>query len=280
VKNIVTPFEWSQFLSDAFHRRPFFVRRDNPTFYAELFSQEDLDRLFQIATPDVSRIVISRKVGSEGQSFTLTTKANPGLRNVYNDGYTISIVDVDRYFPKLDSLRREFEQYFKQPISCDMFITPPHAQGFPPHWDGQDIFAMQVLGAKTWAFYAPRVDTPLSESKALDMTGVPEESVYHLEQGDFLYFPCGWIHQAATYSGKHSAHLTFWLREDRWFHVLMEALIIEASRNARLRKAVPFYSVDTPSDLVDRLEKLAGEFISNADWAKALAATQKKLSQV
>ncbi len=78
-------------------------------------------------------------------------------------------------------------------------MTPAGCQGFAPHFDDIEAFALQLEGKKRW-----RVYKPIDESQALPFVSsrnFTQEEIGEpiidcvLEPGDLLYFPRGFIHQ-------------------------------------------------------------------------------------
>ena len=227
--NLVDPDMWHKFQAKAWEREPYHVARADCDYYADLFTTSDQDHL--LALPfDRSRMVVSR------------TKERPiqpqMLRTAYDLGYTIVITNVDELCPKLSALKQAVGACIPHRIACNIFLTPPYAQGFPGHWDNHDIFALQVLGQKHWVFHVPTIECPILKSKSLEIGLENAAREYTTEMGDLLYFPRGWIHQAVT-TAQPSAHITFGIHVVRWVDFLVEALVRAAAQHVEFRHAVP-----------------------------------------
>ncbi len=73
---------------------------------------------------------------------------------------------------------------------------------FGKHWDTHDVFAIQLMGRKRWQIFAPTFPLPLTY-QTNERTGhvCPEKPVldFTLEEGDVVYIPRGWWHQAIPF---------------------------------------------------------------------------------
>ncbi|MBG6143383.1 hypothetical protein IWQ51_001502 [Labrenzia sp. EL_142] len=98
----------------------------------------------------------------------------------------------------------------REKLNAHVFLTPRNAQGFAPHRDAHASFILQCEGQKNWTVYVPR--HPAKEVYHPGATG-PDELAAHeaveimLEEGDILYMPEWWPHEASA-SRTHSLHVT------------------------------------------------------------------------
>jgi bifunctional lysine-specific demethylase and histidyl-hydroxylase MINA len=49
-------------------------------------------------------------------------------------------------------------------VGSNSYLTPPHAQGLPPHHDDVDVWVMQLEGTKQWRLHAPPLSLPRDHS--------------------------------------------------------------------------------------------------------------------
>eukprot|EP00656_Telonema_subtile_P025963 TRINITY_DN27983_c0_g1_i1.p1 TRINITY_DN27983_c0_g1~~TRINITY_DN27983_c0_g1_i1.p1 ORF type:complete len:159 (+),score=14.21 TRINITY_DN27983_c0_g1_i1:326-802(+) len=96
-----------------------------------------------------------------------------------------------------------------------MYLTPAGSQTAPPHTDDRDVLIVQVFGRKHWRVWDNPVplcykDEQLGKSQpSLRAEDLGEPSISDtLEQGDVLYMPRGFLHEATT-SDTTSLHITF-----------------------------------------------------------------------
>lgn len=83
------------------------------------------------------------------------------------------------------------------------------SKGFHTHWDGHDVYAIQIAGRKQWRVYGFTEEAPLAvppEAKR----GAPEDHTWEgiLDTGSMLYLPRGYWH-STEYVDEMSLHLTF-----------------------------------------------------------------------
>ncbi|XP_038994514.1 uncharacterized protein LOC120118552 isoform X4 [Hibiscus syriacus] len=102
-----------------------------------------------------------------------------------------------------------------------MYLTPPNSQGLARHYDDHCVFVCQIFGSKQWKIFSrpngqlPRLyDTcNILNNETIDSA----RDCYHflLNEGDVLYIPRGFPHEACTHYDKQdgsvgfSLHLTF-----------------------------------------------------------------------
>jgi ribosomal protein L16 Arg81 hydroxylase len=114
------------------------------------------------------------------------------LRQVYAQGKTIIIRAMQQRWPASAALCRNLEAVFHCPVHTNLYLTPPGAQGFEPHIDTHEVFALQLDGVKYWRLYGQAVELPLREDKSSlprSQLGPPRE--VRMEAGDLLYLPRG-----------------------------------------------------------------------------------------
>ena len=122
------------------------------------------------------------------------------------------------------ALENEFDSYgvhVGEPINAHVFLTPPHAQGFPVHRDAHASFVLQIEGSKTWIVHEPD-KSQIFQSGPLDPNSLDSSKrrVYHLRAGDVLYMPEWWPHEA-TAEDEHSLHVTIRIFPLRWTDLML-----------------------------------------------------------
>jgi hypothetical protein len=125
-------------------------------------------------------------------------------------------------------------------VHTNLYLTPPGAQGFDPHYDTHEVFVLQIEGIKHWRLYGPGRELPLPEERATyspDQLG-PVTHETTVRPGDLLYMPRGHIHEAFT-SDSLSLHLTVGVKLYRRVDLLYRALEIVSRRDARFRASLP-----------------------------------------
>ena len=104
-----------------------------------------------------------------------------------------------------------------------LYATPPLGQAVGPHADDRDVFVVQLVGEKTWTVYRERpVRFPETHEQVGKTMPFPENfldtcpsDTYLLKEGDVLYVPRGFVHEAETLQ-EASVHLTVALATQNW----------------------------------------------------------------
>jgi len=235
------------FFSDAFERKPVLVRGA----YVDrepAITLDDLERLL-ICPPGArfSDVRVSR-VGADGRVDAQSMPPDFKLATVlerYRAGYSVMLDQINYRWPPIYALCMALQErlaaaapsIMRGRATCSAFLTPPHAQGHPRHYDRDDAYALQVEGRKTWRFWAPVREAPLhnSSQEAVDLTALGEPDYeFVLEPGDVLYFPRGFVHEPFT-GDLHSLHLSFGVIPVNWSQLLGEML----ESHPAFRRSVP-----------------------------------------
>ncbi|VVE55164.1 JmjC domain-containing protein [Pandoraea anhela] len=81
---------------------------------------------------------------------------------------------------------------------------------FGRHWDTHDVVAIQLMGRKKWKVFPPTLPNPLDHQKSKYRKDECPDEAFHelvLEQGDALYIPRGWWHEATPIAGQETFHI-------------------------------------------------------------------------
>jgi hypothetical protein len=159
-------------------------------------------------------------------------------------------------------------------VGANAYLTPPHARGFPAHFDAHDVFVLQLEGTKHWSVYPPAMAAPLPDQwfpvhgKPL---GLPLYEVA-LQAGDLLYIPRGYVHEART-STCASLHLTVGVDALTWLDLLASALTGVGMRLASFRQSLPvrlFDHQEGPVAVGDQFRELLRSFAEHAGFEDAV----------
>ena len=125
--------------------------------WSALLSLDDVDHLLTstaIRTPSV-RLAQDGTVLPESsytRGATLAGKPLTGLVDarkalaLFDDGATVVLQGLHRYWPPLTALVAELELELGHPCQANAYLTPPGSQGFAVHSDTHDVFVFQTAG--------------------------------------------------------------------------------------------------------------------------------------
>ena len=187
------------------------------------------------------------------------------VRAAFAGGETLYLTKAERLSAPLMRLCRALELDLvargvglRQSVGAHVFLTPPGTQGFPAHRDEHASFVLQLDGSKEWTVYEPSAadsSNGLLRPGAVDSAslGALKPHTYLLEQGDVLYMPEWWPHEA-TASRSHSLHVTLRVFPLRWADLMLEL----CSEHPALSAVVPRTVATNPEAMVEPLVDLLG----------------------
>ncbi|KAL9224288.1 hypothetical protein vseg_000341 [Gypsophila vaccaria] len=137
----------------------------------------------------------------------------------YKEGYTIAIRGMEYRLDNIATITQSVANLFGQPsVGANLYITPSGSQGLACHYDDHCVFVCQLRGSKKWnVFPQPVVQLPrLYDQLKVPLQLLVDSKEILLKEGDVLYIPRGFAHEARTVSdlsdssenSKFSAHLT------------------------------------------------------------------------
>jgi lysine-specific demethylase/histidyl-hydroxylase NO66 len=225
------------------------------------------------------RITLDKFSADEQSSETGVRVDAKELWKNYRDGCTIRLLCPHKHADSVHALLSTLELELQCMVGANAYLTPPKgSQGFAPHYDDVEAFCLQLEGTKRWKVYPPKLKLPRASSEdftAEDLEGVEPVIDAILKEGDFLYMPRGWIHQACTLgdNNDHSLHLTVSAMQQWSWADLLEMVIPDAleaaamsETSASLRQGLPrgfmeymglMYEEPSDEKLPDSLKKLA-----------------------
>ena len=108
----------------------------------------------------------------------------------------------------------------------NLYVTPPVGRAVDAHADDRDVLVLQLEGQKAWRVYGPAPIPYPAPDEQVGKHGlpVPPAAVASsrllfdatLHEGDVLYIPRGFVHEATTGADAPSLHLTLALPSHDW----------------------------------------------------------------
>ena len=269
LQTIIDPVPLKDFYKEFWEKKPLLVRAKNKKRYDGLLSLDGIKemskkrKLYYARDLNVTRY----KKNSDGIKRRITLDKLPSndkeknagvlvdsaeLWSNYEKGCTIRLLCPHKHEDNIHSLLSTLELELQCMVGANAYLTPPKSsQGFAPHYDDIEAFCLQLQGSKRWKVYEPTLKLPRESSEdftAEDLDGMKPVMDIILEQGDLLYMPRGWVHQACTLkdNNEHSLHLTVsamqqWAWADLLDVIMPEALEAAATSESStsLRQGLP-----------------------------------------
>jgi hypothetical protein len=260
------------------------VHEAAPGQLTRLLSLDDVDHLLTetaIRTPSV-RVARDGDVLPDGRfvrtGATVAGKPVTGLVDarkvlaVFDDGATVVLQALHRYWPPLTSFTADLELELGHPCQVNAYLTPPGSQGFAVHEDSHDVFVFQTHGIKLWEIHHADGDRACSLHSDCRVDEVL------LRPGVCLYLPTGTPH-AARAQESASLHVTLGINQRTWADLVRQA--VEPLLSPLAAEHLPAHALDHPGDLADglaaRLDTLADDVRRVDASATATEATDRFL---
>ncbi|HET8602327.1 MAG TPA: cupin domain-containing protein [Marmoricola sp.] len=241
------------------------LHQTDPAVLVGLLTLDDVDRLLTasgLRTPAL-RVVkdgsvcpasgFTRSATIAGAPLTGLVDARKALA-MYDDGATLVLQGLHRYWPPLTELVRRLEVELGHPCQANAYLTPPGSQGFARHRDTHDVFVFQTHGHKQWQVVedatgpepGPRSSPGSSPGSGGD-AGTERDIV--LEPGLSMYLPTGTPHSARS-QDQASLHVTVGINRLTWRDLL--------ERETERILAAPEYDAPLPAGYLTETDRLAG----------------------
>lgn len=232
------------FLARSYERDPRVVHHKAPKRFDGLMSIDAVDRIVtsvdlregQLDMANAARQMV-RSDFVDGAGYI----DRGAVAELYRGGSTIILNQAHQLDPGLARLCRGLEHVFSAHVQTNLYLTPPHAQGFRTHYDNHDVLVIQIEGEKAWRLYDKPVDTPYrGEGFELGKFEAGElKQEFTLKAGDCAYVPRGLMHDALTSGDAASLHITIGLITRTWADLMLEAVSEVALKQPDFRKSLP-----------------------------------------
>jgi ribosomal protein L16 Arg81 hydroxylase len=183
------------FVRDFYHRLPL-ARTATAAGGASIGDWQQFGRL--LANFDADVLVVRRNERVAGARPMSADEA----RTLCDEGCTILVRHAERSDESLASLAADFARQLGGAVDIHVYATPASEFGFSWHYDAEEVFIVQTLGAKEYSLRKNTVNPwPVEESLPADMAYEREImplSRCLLRQGDVLYIPSGYWHKAVA----------------------------------------------------------------------------------
>ncbi|KAK6127076.1 hypothetical protein DH2020_039178 [Rehmannia glutinosa] len=173
----------------------------------------------------------------------------------FKEGYSIALRGIEFRNRTISAIAEGLAYLFGQPSAgVNMYLTPSNSQGLARHSDDHCVFVCQLIGVKRWSvfprpdFQLPRLYEPCDISRDLEDKSRKFDGCqqFLLKEGDVLYIPRGFPHEARTDEDEgFSLHLTLAVEIEppfEWEGFMQVAVYCWATRQ---QKALQYKSDDS-----------------------------------
>lgn len=241
--DLLHPIPLERFWAELWENEVAHVRTADRQRFAHLFALADVDEVIAFSVAPEAYGLVSAKTNV----FQAAVAGPADLGAVYahfSAGHTVVVNEMQDRWEPVQKLANALQREVGHPIRVNAYVTPPHTTGFRAHYDGHDVFVLQVHGTKRWSIFERGARLPLPFAEA----GVDEEhevaspgactQEIDLAPGDVLYVPRGVTHRAAALDDV-SIHLTVGVYAHTWETVLSRAVADLARTDPTLDRPLP-----------------------------------------
>lgn len=244
---LIDPIAPTTFFAEFYERKPLLVETQQRSKFGSLLSIDAIDQYLSTTTPCISDVFLvdaARELKPEDYSFPNSEPPGridlPRAYQLFGAGATISLSQLHERLAPLAALCRAVEKTFSSHFQTNVYLSPPHAQGFKTHFDSHDVFVLQVSGSKLWTLYDTAIALPL-RGQVFDpdkhTPGLPTRE-FTLYAGDLFYCPRGLYHSARS-TDETSLHITLGLIGKTWADVMIEAMSAACLASPTFRANLP-----------------------------------------
>jgi len=211
--------------------------------FRSLLSLENLDTVlgtFGLRAPQLRVVRLDSDIGQS--DYCRDALVDPAkVARLFADGATVIFEALhDRHEP-LGRLCGALTAHSGARTQTNIYLTPPRAQGFKPHWDTHDVFVLQVEGSKRWRLYDGGRLAPLKSERFDPEVHEPGQVVaeFTLSAGDALYVPRGIMHAAESLD-ETSLHITLGMIAYTWAEFATHCFAELVERSPPWRENLPY----------------------------------------
>ena len=186
-----------------------------------------------------------------------------GLAISMAQGASLILDDVQELAPRVRDLMHSFQDVLHTDAFANLYAGWHTQKAFHVHWDAQEAMVLQLVGRKRWKVYSPTRLHPLKNDiePPPQPGGAPAwEGV--LTDGDALYIPRGWWHEAFPLD-EPSLHLTVSLTPPTGMDYLGWA-VSQMRRHAELRASLPAHDETAQPEIAATIARLLSDALREA----------------
>jgi ribosomal protein L16 Arg81 hydroxylase len=224
--DILAPLDAQTFLREHLGRRPLHLEGP-PGKFAHVMNWDVLNRLLDMSTiwaaPSLLLVLDKEQIQppaycqpAPGRDGGTVLRPDPTrVKQYLAKGATLVLNDIDQLTPELSAVARAMEAALSGKVQGNLYLSSKRKQAFKAHFDYHDVFAMHVMGEKTWMVFEGCEDGPIKhpwfEALTQDYKDKAKGELWRevrLEPGHLLYLPRGQYHYALADDGA-CAHIAW-----------------------------------------------------------------------
>jgi ribosomal protein L16 Arg81 hydroxylase len=269
---LIAPIRQNAFFDEYWENQVLVVQRQAPSYYGDLLTIPELDNAVATAPGRLGLVPHSDEGSTDIQFADNTATLNEMALTELRRGGTLVLGHVEERLPNLALICRLLGREFGFRSWAAVYMTPPGSHAFKAHFDQTEVFVLQVLGSKLWRTSTARRLFPRTEEFDSGDTEIgPDHQEHHLRQGDLLYIPRGFVHDARSIE-EPSVHITLRLEPPSWEDLIKATVKLAADGNDALKRALPVGFLNRNSDeLVGGLAARLAEIAAPEQLGRAAA---------
>ena len=260
------------FCRDYWGRQPLLVRGGAGNDFASLTGFAEIESLMAIPRVLEDRMI---SVRAKGERASLAPATIGDAYRRLREGASLQFRKMERFLSPqapLSVLYRDMQLALQHPgVSISCFVAPPDTEQLGPHYDGTEIFTLQVSGRKRWRLYG-RLAAEGRASVDGATIGQPHEE-FILGPGDLFYMPRGHIHEVTSEDDGVSLSLPIIIEPVTWKEMLPR-MMEQLAAHPAFREALPAGLLLRPDATALLAEGIAARIPMIAAAASAIDATE------
>lgn len=245
--SVISPYSAKYFTEEFWEKKPLQLAHDDGEYsgLCDLQGFEDLIRYGNPLEELHELVAIKCHSGDElEEKYYLGVEEKDlwmKVYNLYSNGFSFIFNRVEKRSNPIARTIKSFERFFGYYCTASLFLSPQGScKGTLSHYDGVEVFALQLHGSKVWSIYKPQYELPHTVLPAprVDAQNLEAWGKVLMKPGDLLYLPRGYIHDVDKEGEDPSLHLTIMVEPCRWMDVLLEGVQQLARRETALRSSV------------------------------------------
>lgn len=230
LKELLYPIDPNSFLNNYWDKKVLHIARDSKSIYKDILSLNQINDLLNCNDINYPMIRLSKNGESlSPNSYTKIKGINNNdlsiepyqIKHFFYEGFTIVFQYMKYRLKSLEKFCNNFYEETKFDSQTNIYLTPRNSQGFSIHYDAHNVLILQIGGEKHWNIYEEIKKRPFPNEKDYlsDYSNLTPEYTITLKEGDLLYIPRGYGHDAKT-TDNFSAHVTTSIFPKLWKDII------------------------------------------------------------